>query len=74
MSRTGNREDWEELSILTQMSETEICDHITHADKCSMQDVKEDWTFIVAWNTEHMKQYRLYFDEDGNKKVVVADL
>lgn len=56
------------------MSESEICNFIHEAERCQFEDVKENWTLITEWNTEHMEQYRLYFDENGNKKVVILRL
>lgn len=56
------------------MTEIEICKFINSADKCRFEDVKENWTLVAEWNTEHMKQYRLYLDENGNKKAVIVDL
>ena len=42
------------------MSEKDICEFVSKADKCNLQDVNKNWTFITEWNTEHMQQYRLY--------------
>lgn len=56
------------------MTETEICEFICKAEKCNLQDIKDNWTFITEWNTEHMQQYRLYLNENGDRKVIVVEL